>query len=209
VGGSSAQIFVKKTDGSGDEELLVGDESGTTAAFQCDDVSPDGRFLLISIQDVSGSELAVVDLHNTERPVPEERLGISGLNGRFSPDGKWIVYQSMESGVSKLYISSFGGIGGKWQLPTEAGAGPYWSGDRIVYRSSARDRFEVSDISFTTGRPTFSQPRPLFSSGVTENFFIRGVSNDGKRFLAESPDNIGSGSNLFIVANWKGLVEAE
>jgi eukaryotic-like serine/threonine-protein kinase len=209
VGGHQGKIFVKQTDGSGDEELLVSDESGRSSAYQPDDVSPDGRFLLITIQDISGSELAVVDLHNTQRPVPEERLGISGSNGRFSPDGKWIVYQSMESGVSKLYVSSYGGIGGKWQVPTEAGVGPYWSGDRIIYRSSARDRFEVSDISFTTGRPTFGQPRPLFSSGVTENFFIRGVSKDGKRFLAESPDNIGSGSNLFIIANWKGLVEAQ
>ena len=209
VGGHQGKIFVKKTDGSGDEELLVSDESSATSAYQPDDVSPDGRFLLITIQDPSGSELAVVDLQNPERPVPEERLGISGLNGRFSPDGKWIVYQSIESGVSKIYVSSFRGVAGKWQLPTEAGASPYWSGDSIVYRSSARDRYEISDISFTTGRPTFSQPRPLFSSGVTENFFIRGVSKDGKRFLAESPDNIGSGSNLFIVANWKGLVEAE
>lgn len=94
-------------------------------------------------------------------------------------------------------------------MPTEAGARPYWTGDSIVYRSTARDRYEISDISFATGRPAFSQPRPVFRSGVTENFFIRGVSNDGKRFLAESPDNTGSGSNLFIVANWKGLVEVE
>jgi eukaryotic-like serine/threonine-protein kinase len=209
VGGHQGKIFVKKTDGSGDEELLVSDESNTASAYQPDDVSPDGRFLLISIQDVSGSELAVVDLHNPERPIPEERLGISGSNGRFSPDGKWIVYQSMESGVSKLYVSSFGGIGGKWQLPTEAGGGPYWSGNSIVYRSSARDRFEVSDISFTTGRPTFSQPRPVFTSGVTENFFIRGIAKDGKRFLAESPDNIGAGSNLFVVTNWKAFIETK
>jgi eukaryotic-like serine/threonine-protein kinase len=209
VGGHQGKIFVKKTDGSGDEELLVSDESSATSAYQPDDVSPDGRFLLITIQDVSGTELAVVDLHNPERPVPEERLGISGSNGRFSPDGKWIVYQSSESGVSKIYVSSFRGVAGKWQLPTEAGARPYWAGDSIVYRSSARDRYEISDISFATGRPAFSQPRAVFRSGVTENFFIRGVSNDGKRFLAESPDNIGSGSNLFIIANWRGLVEAE
>jgi eukaryotic-like serine/threonine-protein kinase len=209
VGGHQGNVFVKKTDGSGEEELLASDESATAVAYQPVDVSPDGRFLLITIQDVSGSEFAVVDLHNPDRPVPEEKLGINGTNGRFSPDGKWIVYQSTEAGASKIYVSSFKGIAGKWQLPTEAGGNPHWSGNKIIYRSSARDRFEISDISFTTGRPTFRQPRSLFSSGVTENFFIRGVSIDGKRFLAESPDNIGSGSNLYIVANWKGLVESQ
>jgi eukaryotic-like serine/threonine-protein kinase len=209
VGGHQGNIFVKKTDGSGEEELLASDETASAVAYQPDDVSPDGRFLLITIQDVSGSEFAVVDLHNPERPVPEEKLGINGTNGRFSPDGKWIVYQTSESGISKIYVSSFRGIAGKWQLPSEAGANPHWSGNKIIYRSAARDRFEISDISFAAGRPTFSQPRPVFQSGVTENFFIRGVLKDGKRFLAESPDNIGSGSNLFILANWKGLVEAQ
>jgi len=45
----------------------------------------------------------------------------------FSPDGKWIAYQSNESGVPEVYVRPFPGPGGKWQISSGGGTYPAWS----------------------------------------------------------------------------------
>ena len=39
--------------------------------------------------------------------------------GRFSPDGRWVVYMSNESGQREAYVRPFPGPGGKWQISTD------------------------------------------------------------------------------------------
>ncbi len=209
VGGNKANIYVTLSDGSGDEELLTRGEAGTSVEFAPNDVSPDGRFLLMQIGDESGFELAVLDLNDTQRPIPVRKLGIRGSNSRFSPDGKWIVYQTDDAGLNRIYVSSFDGRTGRWQLPTDAGIMPYWYEGKIMYFSTARDRFESSDISVATGSPVFDQPTPLFPVGQAGNIIIHGVSNNREKYLGVRSAGTGMGSSLSVVVNWKELVESK
>ena len=208
VDGSKASIFVKHADGSGEQELLARGESGTTVGYYPEDASPDNRFLLLTLRNESGSELATVDLSDPQRPLPVVKLGIKGDDASFSPDGKWVVYQSKESGSNRIYMSSFGEKAGKWQLPSDAtGQNAHWTRDRIIYFSTARDRYESCNVSFSSGSPSFSQPAPLFPGGQSQNNLIYGISGDGKRYLGWRRVNSGSGGSLSLVINWMGLVE--
>ncbi len=209
VGGNKANIYVTLSDGSGAEELLTRGEAVTSVEFFPNDVSPDGRFLLLQVGDESGSELAVLDLSDTQRPIPVRKLGIRGSNSRFSRDGKWIVYQTDDAGLNRIYVSSFDGRTGRWQLPTDAGIWPYWHEEKIIYFSTARNRFESSDISIAAGSPVFDQPKPLFPVGQAGNIIIHGISNNREKYIGVRPAGTGTGSSLSVVVNWKELVESK
>jgi Tol biopolymer transport system component len=47
----------------------------------------------------------------------------------FSPDGRWVVYASDESGRSEIYVRAFPGPGGKWQVSAAGGNLPTWNPD--------------------------------------------------------------------------------
>ncbi|MBL7960815.1 serine/threonine-protein kinase [bacterium] len=209
VGGSKASLYVKQSDGSGEETLVAqGDRSSNIYNYTPEDVSPDGRYLLIRVGNESGSELQSIDLTKVQIPASLEKLGIQGSNGKFSRDGKWIVYQSVESGTTKIYVSSFKGISGKWQVPSDAGIGAMWSNDKVIYYSTARDRYESCAVSFAAGSPAFGQPKPLFPAR-SKNVIIHAVSKDGKKYLALRPVNAGTGADLRLIVNWKELVKSE
>jgi Tol biopolymer transport system component len=56
---------------------------------------------------------------------------------RFSHDGRWLVYISVESGRYEVYVQPHPSPGGKWQISTEGGTEPVWnpSGRELFYRS--------------------------------------------------------------------------
>jgi serine/threonine protein kinase len=212
VGGSKANIFVKQSDGSGEERLIVRDTAGASVGYYPDDVSPDGRFLLINVRNESGSELATVDLTEPRMPFTLVKLGLEGGNGLFSLDGKWILYQSKatEASVSsKIYISTFKGNAGTWQLPIESGNWPHWGREIIDYYSTAHDQYERCDIAFSSGTPVFGESKPLFSGKVSHSGVIFAVTKKGNRYLAVRPANAGAASTLSVIVNWKGLADSK
>src|ERR1700733_11173608 len=77
-------------------------------------------------------------------------------------DGKWVVYASDESGTWEVYVSSFPGAVGKWQVSRGGGTEPRWRGDQkeILYISTSGMLLAVpvnGGASFSSG-----QPEPLF-----------------------------------------------
>src|SRR5260370_10577081 len=52
-----------------------------------------------------------------------------GTNGQISPDGKWVAYASDESGNWEIYVTTFPGAVGKWQVSRGGGTEPRWRGD--------------------------------------------------------------------------------
>ena len=110
------------------------------------------------------------------------------VNGMISPDGKWVAYASDESGTWEIYVTTFPGATGKWQVSRGSGTEPRWraDGNEIFYLgpSGMLTAVPVSTVgSFATGTPTplFQfHGRPVISS---TDVFSYDVSRDGKRFL--------------------------
>ncbi len=106
----------------------------------------------------------------------------------FSPDGRWLAYQSDESGQLEIYVRPFPGPGGKWQISTEGGTEPLWArnGRELYYRHGDK----MMAVAVET-KPTFaaSKPKLLFEghyeSGSLAYSFEPNydVSPDGQRFL--------------------------
>jgi hypothetical protein len=109
-------------------------------------------------------------------------------NGQLSRDGKWVAYASDESGEWEIYVTTFPGASGKWQVSQGGGSEPRWRGDgkAIYYIGPKQMLTEVAvtaEGTFSTGtpRPLFQiHPRAPISS---TDLFTYDVTADGKRFL--------------------------
>ncbi|MBV9574129.1 MAG: serine/threonine-protein kinase [Acidobacteriales bacterium] len=121
-------------------------------------------------------------------PVPFAETTASARNGQISPDGKWVAYASNESGDWEIYVTTFPGGEGKWQISRGSGTEPRWRGDgkEIFYigQSGMMMAATVStDGTFSSGTPASLFPvrgRAFISSTDT---FTYDVAKDGQRFL--------------------------
>jgi serine/threonine protein kinase len=118
--------------GSGKEEKLLGEKGVSLYPAWC---SPDGRSLLYSrVQnnhyDIWGVSL---DSARTTRPVLETPF--TEFNPRVSPNGRWLSYESAESGRSELYIVPYPTGEGRWQITSGGADASSWNreGSEIFY----------------------------------------------------------------------------
>ncbi len=178
-------ILWKLPDASAREETLVGPQN-----FQQFPVSftPDAKSLAYMLSNPHGPlNINVVSVKGdrTPRTLVATEFEVSG--GLFSPDGRWFVYFSVESGGSEMYVQPFQGPGGKWQVSTSGGFGAVWShSGREIFYESGNQIFSV-DVA---AQPRFTSSRPHvvthFTPALGANFLYNrqfDVAPDGRRFL--------------------------
>ena len=126
-------------------------------------------------------------------------------NAEISPDGRWLAYQSNESGRDEVYVRPFPKVqGGRWQISTGGGTGPAWarSGKELFYVDAGGLLMAVpvqTTRSFGVGHAM----RVLHTRYFTSDPFTGGirnydVSSDGQRFLMikDTP------ATIVVVVNW-------
>jgi Tol biopolymer transport system component len=184
VRGNKWGLYVKRADGAGDEELVT--ESGDQKVPMS--WSPDGK-LLVYAQLGKGSDLWAVPLDGDKRPFVLLDSPYDETQAQVSPDGKWLAYESNETGVNEVYIKQFPEGPAKRQVSTGGGGWPRWRGDgkELYFVSTSLVAVEI-DTSGATPRPGI--PRPLFSGQGNPNlgghfgiYHRFAVSPDGQRFL--------------------------
>ena len=136
----------------------------------------------------------------------------SGQNApALSPDGRWIAYQSDESGQNNIYVQPFPNIGdGKWQVSTNGGSDPVWSPDgRHLFFVTFPLRMMVAEVETD---PTFSPGTPTEAFDLTAYAAFGGgrrydFAPDGERFILRRIGGLqtpdgDSFNGLIFVENW-------
>ncbi len=119
-------LYLKSATGAGSEELVL----ATSQNKSVTDWSVDGGFLLYrSVDPTTGHDLWALPLDGDKKPFPVVRTNSNEPYGQFSPDGKWIAYQSNESGRDEVYVQPFPGPGAKVRISTNGGAQMRWRRD--------------------------------------------------------------------------------
>ena len=143
------------------------------------------------------------------------KSGFNERNAMFSPDGRWIAYNSNESGEQQIYVKPFPGPGGKWQISTARAVQPRWSGDgqELYYRSwdgVMKVKVDGEGASLVVGNP-----EPVLTGGDWRSSFMGdwAMSPGAQSFVMlgniVSPE--GAQSDLRhanFVLNWFGELEA-
>jgi Tol biopolymer transport system component len=131
------------------------------------------------------------------------------VNGTISSDGRWIAYQSEESGEPRIYVNSFPVLTGRRSIPGP-GADPVWSpDDRVLYYRDG-SRFMAIDVSTEPDFTLRSAPRLLFDRPEYAQYQNPGprrnwdLHPDGSRFVTVKSLS-GRGSPLqevYVATNW-------
>ena len=197
-------IFVKATDGSGDARPLAQSERILTEPSW----SSDGTLLAFTdTHPDTGEDLWVLTLGESPRPflVTPARENASA----FSPDGRWIAYQSDTSGRQEIYVQPFPGPGTRQVISTNGGKEPVWSPDgrELFYRESTALMavpVETTD-SFRAGLPKRLFDGPYVADNAGHASYD--VSPDGTKFLMIQNDERGL-TELRVVLNFAEELKA-
>jgi serine/threonine protein kinase/Tol biopolymer transport system component len=204
-------LFLKPSTGTGAEELLL--ESAVPKVPM--DWSRDGRFVLYQYGDgQKGWDLAALPMtgdRSDRKPIVVASGPFEERGGQFSRDGRWVAYQSNESGRFEIYVQSFpdpgiksrvsiaGGTDARWR-PDEGPDGQelyFLAPDGTLMAAAVR----ASGLTFDPGTPMALFKTRMVVGGNANLEPQYAVSGDG-RFLINVPDETSSAAPLTVIMNW-------
>ncbi len=198
----STELYIKRTDGSGEAERLL-------ASGYIDhptDWTRDGRYIIFNRGPGGTQQIWIMPLFGDRKPfrlLPHATDDHS--DGVVSPDGKWIAYLGSETGQSLAYITSFPDGNGRWQVSANSGNPPLaWRGDgKELYFVSLDGNMMAASIVESGGSIIVRDVKPLFRSPFVASVMrvIFDVDPSGQKFLGNAaPDT--SSLPLNVLTNW-------
>jgi serine/threonine protein kinase len=168
-----------------------------------EDVSPDGRFLVFGVfMRRTNSDLWLQPLAGGD-PVPIAQTPFDERDARFAPDGRWIAYQSNESGSREVYVRSLAEAGERARISSGGGTMPRWrrDGRELYYLASDKAIMRVP-LSISSGRLQPGAAEAMFHVDAELRDFD--VAPDGQRFLLDLAEP--NPASLTVLSNWPSLV---
>ncbi len=197
----ATMVFEKSADGQGDEKLLVKLDGQTIPS----DWSRDGKYVALMSQSKDTSwDIWVLPTFGDPKPTQFLKTPFRELLGAFSPDGRFMAYVSNESGRNEVYVQSFPGPGGKWQISTAGGGEMHWRADgKELYYRAPDQKLMAVDVQLDGGFQA-GVPKPLFTgrfeTAVARTKYL--PMPDGQRFLLVGPLGREAMTPTTIVLNW-------
>jgi serine/threonine protein kinase len=207
-------VYEASASGSGNEEILY----TSLVPFLPTDWSRDGRFILCrELNTKNGYDLLVLPRSpqgGGEGLTPFANTIFQEREGKFSPDGRWVAYQSDESGRDQIYLRAFPGPGEKFQITTDGGAQPRFRADgRELFFIGLDGKLMAVSIGLKEGRdtPDLGTPVALFQTRIWGGPILApgpvrhqyAVAPDGQRFLINVVTEEAVSSPISLILNWK------
>jgi len=191
---------VRKALSGGAEDVLL---AHTDNAYPSD-VSPDGKSVAhnMSVGNM-GSEIGLLTSEGDHRASVFLSSPANERQARFSPDGKWMAYQSDESGQFQIYVQTIPASGDKFQISTLGGSDPAWrrDGKELFYLDPA-GRIMALPVKISGTAFEHGGAQPLFTASGATTF---AAAHDGQRFLVNVPaggEAAAAGPPLTVVTHW-------
>jgi Tol biopolymer transport system component len=169
--------------------------------------SPDGRFLLMEKRKELRDDVLALPLEGEPTPRPIAATPAFEALAQVSPNGRYVAYQSDESGRFDIFVTAFPEPGTRWQVSQAGGVEPRWSKNgRELFFFAPDNRLMAAEVKTEAGNFEAGAIHPLFQSRDMGMSFRYDVSKDGQRFLVVGgvPRPI---SPITLVTNWTAELE--
>ena len=178
--------------------LLMGERLDVFEAV----LSPDGRHIAYQL-DTTGADIYYRTLtgDSTPKAIANSPRAIESMP-RISPDGRWVAFNTNESGRDEVVVQPFPGPGGRVQVSVGGGTEPVWSRDgrRLFYRGEAQLIAATIGSGATfrvAARDTLFDDSFVYAANPHANY---DVTPDGSGFIFLKSTSEGE---LVVVANWR------
>jgi len=198
-------LFRKASSGATGDERLTQSPNFQFAM----DWSRDGRYILYEEETAPASKRSLWILPvapGDPKPRPYLRSPFNEGMGQFSPDTRWVAFQSDESGRYEIYIDTFPEPRGKIRISNGGGVIPEWGAEgRELFYVSADSMLMSVGLAPGTNSLEPSAPHPLFPLLVTDtDVSPYDAARDGQRFMVlQTAQNV---QPLTVVVNWPALL---
>jgi Tol biopolymer transport system component len=205
---SVGQVCTKSLDGSERVPVLRAKE------FQIPyDFSPDGQTLLTFVQtSTAASDIYTMSLGPKPALTPFLATPFDETTAMFSPDGKWVAFQSNASLRNEIYVRRFPPTNEQWQISGAGGESPRWSADGRELFWVDGDTIMHAPVNVSGAALSSGTPAPLFRvrglrraprfSGNVARQMISGITPDNQRFLFRVGTEQGL-PPINVVMNWR------
>ncbi|MEO6258752.1 MAG: protein kinase, partial [Thermoanaerobaculia bacterium] len=191
--------FWQDADGGGAEHSVV----KTEESIIVNGISPDGRELLVtSNRKETGADIDIMTIADGRlRPLAKTEAAEEGAT--YSPDGKWVAYESDESGRSEIYVRSASGASGRWQISVDGGTNPRWKKQaEIVFQNGTK----LMTAAVRTA-PSFSVATPQVLMDRAPSDYD--ITSDGRIIIVEPPPTESGRGQINVVLNWFEEIRAK
>jgi Tol biopolymer transport system component len=201
-------LYLKSVNDAAKEELLISMNFNMSAL----DWSPDGHFVLFRVNDPKNEyDLWSVPVDGDRKAFPIVQTSANEPDGQFSPDGKWIAYQSADAGRFEIYVQPFPGPGSKIPISSNGGTQVRWPRDsKELFYIALDGRLMAVPIRLAKDGKTIEPgaPVPLFATHIGGAYSDTSrpqyvVSRDGQRFLMNTVIEESAASSLTVILNWR------
>jgi serine/threonine-protein kinase len=176
-------LFKQATDGSGAVERLT-----TSSNTQYPNaVTPDGTAVFAGeLAAQTGYDIRRFSVAQPGRAETFLATRAAEYSARVSPDGRFIAYQSTESGHFEIYVQPTEQTShGRWQISVAGGVAPVWNrnGRELFYLDRSNTLTAVPLEAQRTGVLRHGRPSKVFDKQFSGDFYSYDVTPDGKRFI--------------------------
>jgi Tol biopolymer transport system component len=200
-------IFWQSADGSGSAERLTDPKAAQPTSYVR--VSSDGRIVYRDAR--SDGDVWMLPLEGDRKLQPAIEGPGNQFEASLSPDGRWMVYTSSESGRAEVYVQPFPPTGAKYQITTTEGHDPLWSTDgrQIFYLAEGvgnNHRLVSVDVRTDSGFAVANPTRLFEEVWDTGGGWPYDVTPDGQFVVLTRPTDAGpeaaSNPEIRVTLNW-------
>ena len=203
--GSAPEIVVVNVGAGAATEHLLKDDPAFKWMY---DWTPDGRALVFGRQEsATRRDIWILPLDGDRKPRPYLVTPYWEDRGAVSPDGRWMVYDSDESGRTEAYVQAFPDGGAKYQVTTRGGFNLGWSSDgRRLFFGDANERGRFYSAEVLPG-PQFRLGPARLTVRVPEAAFAADLARGNSRLLMLIPPGELPPQTIAVVQNWPSLLK--
>jgi len=196
-------VWARPSDGAGQARVVYQQSIGLWPG----QATPDGKDLLCFVQrPTSAVDIVVIPVSGNGEM--RNLIDSPGNQGEvsLSRDGKWLAYDTDESGRDEVVVVRYPSLTGRWQVTNQGGTRPYWLPDQsgILFMTADRHLMRVNVDTRGEGLAVGTTTQ-VFGGNVLSGPWI--VAPDGKRLLVLVPQGVGAAPTLDVVTDWRQLVD--